>query len=121
MEETNLFEKDETARTAETDPRSLLSDAVSCIRGERARIEERTGARYNSAYESYSVLIKALEDKSTAEKDLKDAVKKLWEGVRSEDGDVILAFLGEIERVARESAMAWMHVAAIAQKAGDSV
>jgi hypothetical protein len=121
MEEQNMIEQEEQEMLAQSDPGTLLSDTVHCIRMERGRIEERTGTRYNSSYESYSVLMKALEDKSAAEKDLKDAVKNLWDGVKSENEDVILAFLGEIERVARESAMAWMHVAAIAQKAGDSV
>ena len=119
----NMIEREEAeaAAKAQEETTSLLSDTVRCIRLERERIEERNGARFNSAYESYSVLIKALEDKSAAEKDLKDAVKKLWEGTKNEDEDVILAFLGEIERVARESAMAWVHVAAICRKAEDSV
>lgn len=123
MEDTNLITQAEQEAEAETaqDPTTLLSDAVHCIRKERERIEERSGARFASAYESYSVLMKALEDKTAAEKDLKDAVKKLWEGTKNEDEDVILAFLSEIKRVARESAMAWIHVAAIAEKAEESV
>ena len=123
MNEENMIEKEEAEAEEEAakDPGTLLSDAVHCIRAERERINERTSAKFNSAYESYSVLMKALEDKSAAEKDLKAAVKDLWDGTKKEDEDVILAFLGEIERVARESAMAWIHVAAIAQKAGDSV
>lgn len=100
---------------------TLLTDTVRSIRRELERVEDRSGARFNSSYESYSVLIKALEDKSVVEKDLKDAVKKLWEGVKSENEDAVLAFLGEIERVARESAMAWIHVAAVCQKAEESV
>lgn len=123
MDEQNMIEQAEAEQIAEaqSDPTTLLSDTVRCIRRELERIKERTGESYNSSYESYSVLMKALEDKSAAEKDLKDAVKRLWEGTKTEDEDVILAFLGEIERVARESAMAWMHVAAIAQKAEESV
>lgn len=123
MNEENMIEKAEAEAVAEEakDPGTLLSDAVHCIRTERERINERTGSKFNSAYESYSVLMKALEDKSAAEKDLKDAVKNLWNGTKNEDEDVILAFLGEIERVARESAMAWIYVAAIAQKAGESI
>lgn len=100
---------------------TLLTDTVRSIRRELERVEDRSGIRFNSSYESYSVLIKALEDKSVVEKDLKDAVKKLWEGVKSENEDAVLAFLGEIERVARESAMAWIHVAAVCQKAEESV
>lgn len=123
MAEDNIIERAEAEAEAEEAAAvgTLLSDTVHCIRTERERIEDRSGSRYNSAYESYSVLMKALEDKSAAEKDLKDAVKKLWDGTKQEDEDVILAFLGEIGRVARESAMAWIHVAAIAEKAGNSV
>lgn len=119
----NMIEQAEATKeqTEESNPASLLSDTVHCIREEKDRIERRSGPFFNSSYESYSVLMKALEDKAAAEKDLKDAVKKLWEGTKNEDEDVILAFLGEIERVARESAMAWVHVAAICKKAEDSV
>lgn len=120
MEEQNMIDQ-ETMESSVDDPSTLLIDTVHCIRKELTRIQERTGNSFNSSYESYSVLMKALEDKTAAEKDLKDSVKRLWEGTKNEDEDVVLAFLGEIGRTARESAMAWIHVAAIAQKAVESV
>lgn len=121
--ELNMIEQAEAEkeRLARLDPTTLLSDAAHCIRMERERIERRTGDEYHSAYEAYSVLLKALEDKTTAEKDLKKTVESLWTGVKAENEDTIIAFLGEIERVARESAMAWVHIAAICQKAEASL
>lgn len=61
--------------------------------------------------------MKALEDKNAAEKDLKKSLESLWDGVKKEDDAVIIAFLQEISRVARESAMGWIRVAALSQSA----
>jgi|GEM_PF-6249359 hypothetical protein len=100
---------------------SLDVDTVRCIAAERERISFDTGERYNSGFESYGVLTVALEKKTAVEKDLKDAIKSLWEAVKEEDATTTAAYMKEIERVARRSAMAWMHVAAIAQKAEASL
>lgn len=117
MNELDIIGQEET----EPDLGSVVRDTLYCISAELDRIKARTGERYASAYESYSVLMKALEDRTAIEKDLKDAVKQLWDGVKREDDDVVAAFLKEIERVARDSAIAWIHIAAIAQKAEESL
>ena len=54
-------------------------------------------------------------------KDLKKAMAELWDGVKAGDDDVVSAYLQNIARVARESAAAWVRVAAIAEKAGDEL
>lgn len=62
--------------------------------------------------------MKALEDKNAAEKDLKKSLESLWDGVKKKEDDaVIIAFLQEISRVARESAMGWIRVAPLSQSA----
>ena len=123
MDEKNMIEQAEAEAEAEAarDSTTLLSDAVHCIAAQRERIEDAEGRVYHSAFESYSVLLKALVDKNAAEKDLKKSLESLWDGVKKEDDAVIIAFLQEISRVARESAMGWIRVAAIADKAGASV
>ena len=55
------------------------------------------------------------------QKNLKDALKDLWAAVKNEDNTAAAAYLKELERVARQSAMAWVSVAAIAQKAEESL
>ena len=119
MNEKNLIEQAET--DPEYDPGSVALDTFHAVAAELERLRWRSGENYASAYESYSVLMKALEDRTAVEKDLKDAVKQLWDGVKREDGPTTAAYLKEIERVARESAMAWIRVAAIAQKAVGSI
>lgn len=105
-------------RTEET---TLLQDVLRSIRRERERDAEKNGEYTNYPYESYSMILKLMERKDEVSKDLKDCLKSLWDGVKREDEDVVAAFCGEISRVARESAMAWVQVAAMADKAQDSV
>ncbi len=131
MDEQNMIEQaeaeaQETEFVVDGEPErenagSLDVDTVRCIAAERERLAQDTGARYNSGFESYGVLTAALEKKTAVEKDLKDAIKSLWEAVKEEDATTTAAYMKEIERVARRSAMAWMHVAAIAQKAEASL
>ena len=105
-------------RTEET---TLLQDVLRSIRRERDRDAVRNGSQTHSGYESYSLILKLLEHKDAVSKDLKDCLKHLWEGVKQEDDAVVAAYCQEISRVARESAMAWVQVAAMADKAQDSV
>lgn len=123
MDEQNMIEQAEAEREAEAekDPGSLVADMIHCIAGDLERIRIRDGETFNSRYESYSVLLKALDDKTAVEKDLKSAVKDLWDGVKLEDDNTVSAYLKNIERVARDSAMAWVRVAAICQKAEASL
>ena len=107
----------ETCTTAEA-ATSLSQDMIHAVANETRR---REGVTYHSAYESYAILSAELEIKAAVEKDLKKAMSELWDGVKAEDDDVVSAYLQNIARVARESAMAWVRVAAIAEKAGDEL
>ncbi len=119
MNGTDIIEQAESNNRG--DPGSVVQDTFCAVAAELERLRTRSGENYASAYESYSVLMKALEDRTAVEKDLKDAVKQLWDGVKREDGPTTGAYLREIGRVARESAMAWIRVAAIAEKAIGSI
>ena len=103
------------------DNSSILKDIVTAINNETEREDIERGVRYSSGYEAYSILQAALERKDAASKDLKDALKSLWEGVKTEDETTASAMLGEVARTAREAAMAWVRVAAIAEKGARSV
>jgi hypothetical protein len=107
----------ESSTTAEATT-SLSQDMIHAVANEVRRREDAT---YHSAYESYAILSAELEIKAAVEKDLKKAMSELWDGVKAEDDDVVSAYLQNIARVARESAMAWVRVAAIAEKAGDEL
>lgn len=107
----------ESSTTAEVTT-SLSQDMIHAVANEVRRREDAT---YHSAYESYAILSAELEIKAAVEKDLKKAMSELWDGVKAEDDDVVSAYLQNIARVARESAMAWVRVAAIAEKAGDEL
>ena len=100
---------------------TLLTEIYAVIQNERERDAAENGESTASPYESYSLILAALERKDAAAKDLKDCVKELWSSVKDRNDGGITAYLGEIERVARESAMAWVRVAALAVKAVDSV
>lgn len=108
---------DEEKRTLGT----LLTEVHAVISNEQERDAAENGACTASPYESYSLLQEALERKEAAAKELKDCMKELWTAVKDKNDGAITAYLGEIERVARESAMAWIRVAALARKAGDSL
>ena len=97
---------------------NLFQDMIHAVANE---VRRRKDATYHSAYESYAILSAELEIKAAVEKDLKKAMAELWDGVKAEDDDVVSAYLQNIARVARESAMAWVRVAAIAEKAGDEL
>lgn len=107
----------EPDREQET-PTSLSQDMIHAVAKE---VRRREAATFHSAYESYAILSAELEIKAAVEKDLKKAMSELWDGVKAEDLDVVSAYLQNIARVARESAMAWVRVAAIAEKAGDEL
>ena len=109
------------AEDEEETPTTLTEDIVRAIRRELERNRARSGDAYHSAFEAWGVLIAALEEKDAINKDLKNAQKELWDGVKNENDDVVAAFLNDIGRVARESAGAWIRVAAIAKKAGESL
>ena len=100
---------------------TLLTEIYDVISNERERDAEETGQVTASPFESYSLILAALERKDAAAKDLKDCVKELWNAVKDRNDGGITAYLGEIERVARESAMAWVRVAALCGKAIDSI
>ena len=106
------------SRTTAEGTTSLSQDMIHAVANE---VRRREGATYHSAYESYAILSAELEIKAAVEKDLKKAMAELWDGVKAEDDDVVSAYLQNIARVARESAMAWVRVAAIAEKAGDEL
>ena len=100
---------------------TLLTEIYDLISNERERDAEENGQVTASPFESYSLILAALERKDAAAKDLKDCVKELWTSVKDRNDGGITAYLGEIERVARESAMAWVRVAALCGKAIDSI
>lgn len=99
---------------------SLLEDIFLAVKYQVNRDAEENGAYTASAYESYSLLLKALEDTENAGKGLKDCVKTLWTATKERNEDMQQAYLQEIERVARASAQAWVIVAALAIKANES-
>lgn len=99
---------------------TLIQDVLHDISRERERDAERCGQYTHSPYESYSLISAALEHKEAVAKELKDCMKQLWSGVKQENADVVCAFCDQISRVARDSAAAWIAVAAIADKASDS-
>lgn len=71
-------------------------------------------------YESYALLLKALEDKDAVSKDLKKNVENLWSGVKTENEDVVIAHFREIGRVSREVAQKWIIIAALCEKAEET-
>lgn len=113
---------DETNRTElrSENESSIVGDIYLAVKYQVNRDAEENGAYTASAYESYSLLIKALEDKDAAGKDLKDCMKTLWTATKENNEDMQQAYLQEIERVARASAQAWVVVAALAVKANES-
>jgi len=106
---------------SETRPTTLTEDVVAAIRTQVERITANSGETYHSAFEAYGILCAALEDKDAISKDLKKAKEELWDSVKGGNDDATAAFLADIRRVARESAAAWISVAAIAKKAEDSL
>jgi len=107
----------ESSATAEATT-SVSQDVIHAVAND---VRRRETATYHSAYESYAILSAQLEIKAAVEKDLKKAMAELWDGVKAGDDDVVSAYLQNIARVARESAAAWVRVAAIAEKAGDEL
>ena len=97
---------------------TLSDDIIHVIGREKGRYGEEKLA---SAFETYAMLMKAIEDKEAIEKGIKEAVKQLWSGTKQNDEDVCAAYLAEIERVARDSAMAWVRVAATAKRGVESL
>ena len=100
---------------------TLLTEIHGVIQNERERDGKENGYEVASAFEAYSLILAALERKDAAAKDMKDCIKELWNAVKDRNDGGITAYLGEIERVARESAMAWVRVAALCGKAIDSI
>ena len=132
MDDMNMIEQEEEQAEAgavalaeeagtEEHVTTLFEDVVRSIGSERERINEAEGENFASAFESYAFLNAAVEEKAAVEKDLKDNLKSLWTAVKAKNDTEESAYLKEIERVARQSAMAWVRVAAIAQKAEESL
>lgn len=132
MDDMNMIEQEEEQAEAkavalaeeagtEEHVTTLFEDVVRSIGSERERINEAEGKHFASGFESYAVLNAAIEEKAAVEKDLKDNLKNLWTAVKAKNDTEESAYLKEIERVARQSAMAWVRVAAIAQKAEASL
>lgn len=117
----NMIEQAEAEAKEEKKAPTLWENTVHSIQAQRERIEDQDGVTFHSGFESFSVLQKALEDKTDVEKETKNVVKDLWDAVKAEDNTLAASYLKEIERVARDSAMAWIRVAAICQKAEASL
>ena len=101
----------------EEDLGTVLADAYEIIRRQRYRDRIENGAVNSSNFESYSLLLKAIEDKDAAAKDLKELMKQMWSGVKSNEDSVVGAYAQELLRVAERSISAWVVIAALAQKA----
>lgn len=99
---------------------NIVGDVFAAVRNQVERDAEENGAYTASAYESYSLLLKALEDAGTTTKGLEKCTKTLWEATKERNEDMQQAYLQEIERIARSSACAWVIVAALATKANES-
>lgn len=106
--------------TEEEDVGTIVSDVYEIIRRQRRRDLIENGAINSSNFESYSLLLKAIEDKDAASKDLKDLMKQMWSGVKQNDDGVVGAYAQELCRVAERSITAWIVIAALAQKADDT-
>ncbi len=96
---------------------TIVSDVYEIIRRQRLRDRFENGSINSSNFESYSLLLKAIEDKDSASKDLKDLMKSMWNGVKQNDDTVVGAYAQELCRVAERSIAAWVVIAALAQKA----
>lgn len=101
----------------EEDLGTVLADTYEIIRRQRYRDRIENGAVNSSNFESYSLLLKAIEDKDAAAKDLKELMKQMWSGVKSNEDSVVGAYAQELLRVAERSISAWVVIAALAQKA----
>ena len=99
---------------------SLISDIHIAVNYQVNRDAADNGAYTASAYESYGLILKALEDTDAAGKSLKDCIKTLWAATKENNADMQQAYLQEIERIARASAAAWVMVAALCVKANES-
>lgn len=99
---------------------SLIGDIHIAVNYQVNRDAAENGAYTASAYESYALIQKALEDADSAGKNLKDCVKTLWTATKEKNADMQQAYLQEIERIARSSAAAWVSVAALCVKANES-
>ena len=73
---------------------TLLTEIYDVISNERERDEEENGQVTASPFESYSLILAALERKDAAAKDLKDCVKELWSAVKDKNDGGITAYLG---------------------------
>lgn len=100
---------------------TLLTEVYEVIANERQRDAAANGSETASPYESYSLLLAALERKDATARELKDCLKELWNGVKEDNDGAVIAYCGEISRTARETAMAWIRVAALADKAAESL
>ena len=96
---------------------TLISDVYEMIRRQRSRDRMENGSINSSNFESYSLLLKAIEDKDSAAKDLKDLMKQMWSGVKQNEDSVVGAYAQELCRVAERSIAAWVVIGALAQKA----
>ena len=95
----------------------LLTDVHIIIRRQRERDRVINGSINSSNFESYSLLLKAIEDKDAATKDLKELMKQMWSGVKQNEDTVVGAYAQELCRVAERAISAWTVIGALAQKA----
>lgn len=96
---------------------TIVADVYEIIRRQRYRDRVDKGSVNSSNFESYSLLLKAIEDKDSAAKDLKDLMKQMWNGVKNNEDTVVGAYAQELCRVAERSISAWTVIGALAQKA----
>ena len=98
----------------------LVENILLAVKYQKNCDAERNGPYTASGFEAYALIQKALEDKDIVSKELKDCMKELWIAVKGRDAYTQQTYLQEISRIARNSAEAWVIVAALAEKANES-
>lgn len=71
---------------------------------------------FRSAWEGYAMTKKAIEDVTKLCSDMDKLLKELWDSVKAENDDAIIAYAAEIESRARNAAASYIGVSALAQR-----
>ena len=104
----------------DTDVTTLVSDVCIAVNNQIRRDVEARGEYTASNFESYALLLKALEDKDAVNKNLDKNVKCVWEGVKSGNEEVVMAHFRQIGNIAEEVARQWIVITALCRKAEET-
>jgi len=99
---------------------TLVSDICIAVNNQLQRDIEARGEYTASNFESYALLLKALEDKEAVNKNLDKNVKCVWEGVKSGNDEVVMAHFRQIGNIAEEVARQWVIITALCRKAEET-